>query len=83
MSGDSAASLGITGHEKFNIAGLDDTISPDSIVEIQMVRDDMSMVNFMAVRLNAYPIEVDYYRNGGVLNTVLAICFQSKEIRHQ
>jgi aconitate hydratase len=36
-----------------------------------MVRDDMSMVNIMAiVRLNT-PIEVDYYRNGGVLNTVL------------
>jgi aconitate hydratase len=72
MAGDNAASMGITGRERFNITGLDDTISPDSLVEVQMVREDMSMVNFMAiVRLNT-PIEVDYYRNGGVLNTVLS-----------
>jgi aconitate hydratase len=72
MTGDNALSMGITGREKFNITGLEDTISPDSLVEIQMVREDMSTVNFMAiVRLNT-PIEVEYYRNGGVLNTVLS-----------
>jgi aconitate hydratase len=71
MPGESATSLGITGNEVFNIEGLDDHILPNSRVTIRMMRDDQSVAYFKAIaRLNT-PIEVDYYRNGGVLNTVL------------
>lgn len=71
MPGENAASLEITGKEVFNIECLDENILPNSTVIIQMQRDDQSVVYFKAIaRLNT-PIEVDYYRNGGVLNTVL------------
>lgn len=71
MPGDSATSLGINGREKFYVEGLDENISPNSKVTIRMIRDDQSEISFQTIaRLNT-PIEVDYYRNGGVLNTVL------------
>jgi aconitate hydratase len=71
LPGESATSLGITGKDVFNIEGLDDHISPNSKVTIRIIRDDQSVFYFHAIaRLNT-PIEVDYYRNGGVLNTVI------------
>jgi aconitate hydratase len=71
MPGESAASLGISGREIFNIEGLDENISPMSKLTIRMIREDQSIKYFNAVaRLNTL-IEVDYYRNGGVLNTVI------------
>jgi aconitate hydratase len=71
MRGENATSLEITGNELFNVEGLDDHISPNSKVTIRMTRNDQSVVYFNAVvRLNT-TIEVDYYRNGGVLTTVI------------
>jgi aconitate hydratase len=71
LPGDSAAKFNITGREVFNIECLDENITPNSMVTIRLVREDQSVMYFNAVaRLNT-TIEVDYYRNGGVLNTVL------------
>ena len=71
IPGENANSLGITGKEIFNIEGLDENIAPNSELIIKMIRDDQSNVTFRTiVKLNT-PIEVNYYRNGGVLNTVL------------
>jgi aconitate hydratase len=70
-SGQNADSLGLTGKEKFRIEGLSDEIQPQSEVRVTAVKEDGRVVIFQAiVRLNT-PIEVEYYRNGGVLNTVL------------
>jgi aconitate hydratase len=72
LPGENASSLGISGSENFNIEGLDENISPNSKVTIRMIRDDLSVMYFTAIaRLNTM-IEVEYYRNGGVLNTVLS-----------
>ncbi len=71
IAGDSAASLGIIGTEIINIEGLDENISPNSEVTIRMIRDDQSVIHFRAVARLYTAIEVDYYRNGGVLNTVI------------
>ena len=71
MPGASATSLGITGNEIFEIEGLDETITPNSKFTIIMRKEDQSRIIFQVqAKLNT-PIEVDYYRNGGVLNTVL------------
>ena len=71
MPGESAASLGITGGEVFSIEGLDEGIIPNSKVTIRMTKENQIITQFTAVaRLNT-AIEVDYYRNGGVLNTVI------------
>ncbi len=70
-AGENADSLGLTGREVFHIEGLNDAIKPQSEVTVRAVREDGSTLEFKAIaRLNT-PVEVDYYRNGGVLNTVL------------
>ncbi len=71
MPSENAASLKISGKEIFSIEGLDENIAPQSKVTIRMIREDQSIKYFNVVaRLNTW-IEVDYYRNGGVLNTVI------------
>jgi aconitate hydratase len=71
MPDESAVSFRITGKEVFNIEGLDDNILPNSRMTIRIIREDQSVVYFQVIaRLNT-PIEVEYYRNGGVLNTVI------------
>ncbi len=71
MPGENADSLGLTGHELFTIEELSDHIQPHSRLEVIAQRQDGSQVKFQAIaRLNT-PIEVEYYRNGGILQTVL------------
>lgn len=64
-------SLGLTGPEKITIEGIDDNIKPRQRVNVKAVRPDGSEVTFGAtVRLDS-PIEVDYIKNGGILQMVL------------
>ena len=71
LPGENADSLGLTGYEVFHIDGLADDIQPQSEVQVRVVRPDGSEKAFRAIaRLNT-TVEVGYYRNGGVLNTVL------------
>jgi len=71
MPGENSTTLGITGREIVSLEGLDEHITPNSQVTIRLIREDQSVIYFHAIaRLNTL-IEVDYYRNGGVLNTVL------------
>jgi aconitate hydratase len=69
--GQSAASLGLTGHERFDISGIAGGIRPGQDVTVRATREDGSSVEFSAVVRIASPVEVDYYRYGGVLRVVL------------
>jgi len=70
-AGQSVDSLGLTGEETFDITGLNDDMPPLSVVTVTAHKPDGSRIIFDAVaRLNT-PVEIAYYRNGGVLNTVL------------
>jgi aconitate hydratase len=67
--GDSAASLGLSGHEVFNIEGLGDGTVKE--VTVTATADDGQTATFTArVRIDT-PQEVEYYRNGGILQYVL------------
>ncbi|MDI3328668.1 MAG: aconitate hydratase AcnA [Alicyclobacillaceae bacterium] len=69
--GQSWKSLGLTGRETFDIEGLSDDIQPLSTVKVTATREDGSRVVFDAlVRLDSV-VEIEYYRNGGILQTVL------------
>jgi len=69
-SGESWQSLGLNGHEQFDIR-TNDTLQARSTVEVVATRADASPITFSAtVRIDT-PIELDYYRNGGILQTVL------------
>jgi aconitate hydratase len=70
-AGDNAEKLGINGHETFDITGLTNDISPRSTVQVTARRSDGSEIQFDAVVRIDSQVEVGYYRNGGILHTVL------------
>ncbi len=71
LAGENADSLGLSGHEVYHIEGLDDQIQPNSQVTVRASAEGEREVTFKVIaRLNT-PIEVEYYRNGGILHTVL------------
>jgi aconitate hydratase len=71
LPGVNATSLGITGAEIFSIRMTDDNLTPGSELDVTMIKEDGSSITFKtAVKLNTQ-IELDYYHNDGVLNTVL------------
>ena len=68
--GEDADSLGLDGTEAFDIPASADLV-PLSTIEVRAVKADGTEVVFDAtVRLDT-PVEVEYYRNGGILQTVL------------
>ncbi len=68
---DSVDRLGLTGHETFHIEGLDDSLQPQSTLRVRAETEDGRTITFQTeVRIDT-PIEVEYYRNGGILHTVL------------
>ena len=72
FSGDNTwSSLGLTGHETFEIPGLNDDLQPRSSVSVTATRENGESVEFEAVVRIDTPVEMDYYRNGGILQTVL------------
>ena len=71
--GDSAASLGLTGEEEFDVRGvtaLNDGASPRE-VSVSARRSDGSSVDFSARLRIDTPGEADYYRHGGIMQYVL------------
>ena len=67
----SAQSLGLDGTETFDITGLGEEIQPRQDVTLTIRRGDSSSQS-LAVKLRIdTPIEVDYYRHGGILPFVL------------
>jgi aconitate hydratase len=68
--GETAQTLGLTGDETFDIA-VSDSIRPKQEVAVTATRRDGKRVDFRAVCRIDTPVEVEYYRNGGILPTVL------------
>ncbi len=64
-------SLGLTGEETFDIDGLDNEILPRSTILVRAKKADGTKVEFHAhVRIDT-PVEMEYFRNGGILQAVL------------
>ncbi|WP_274648941.1 aconitate hydratase AcnA [Paenibacillus humicola] len=63
--------LNLTGRETFDITGLGNDVQPGQTVQVTATREDGTTFDFPAiVRLDSM-VDVDYYRNGGILQTVL------------
>jgi aconitate hydratase len=70
-AGENAATLGLSGQEVFDVTGLSDAIRPRSEVNVTAVAPDGTSIAFQAVARLDSAVEVNYYRNGGILPTVL------------
>jgi len=68
---DSAQSLGIVGNETFDIEGLEGGIRPQQDATLVVRRADGSQQRVPVLLRIDTPIEVDYYRHGGILPFVL------------
>ena len=71
LDGQSNQSLGLTGEETIDIPSLSDTLQPRSLVSVVATRPDGTKQTFEALVRIDTPVEIDYYRNGGILPTVL------------
>ncbi len=70
MPGDNADSLGLDGTETFDIQ-VDNSMRPRQEVRVTARKADGSQVDIKTMSRVDTPVEVDYYRNGGILHTVL------------
>ncbi|MEE2788112.1 MAG: aconitate hydratase AcnA [Myxococcota bacterium] len=69
-AGEGRDSLQLDGTESFTIS-IDDTLMAQQTVEVTAARTDGSTVTFETTCRLDTPVDVDYYRNGGILHTVL------------
>ncbi len=65
-------SLGLSGREIFDIVGLGDDLAAGDELTVRATSDDDNSVKEFTVRVRIdTPVEIEYYRNGGILQTVL------------
>ena len=71
LTGENCRSLGLTGFEKFDIDPLPADFEPRSNICVTATNAEGLIIKFFVrVRIDT-PVEIEYYRNGGILQTVL------------
>ncbi|MEP7141214.1 MAG: aconitate hydratase AcnA [Ferruginibacter sp.] len=71
INGENAETLGLTGFELFTITGIADGLLPGEILTVIAKQDNGKVTSFQVkCRLDS-AIEIEYYRNGGILQYVL------------
>jgi aconitate hydratase len=69
--GQNAESLGVTGKERLTIQGISGKLTPRQDVTVEVERPDGTKTSFVTTMRIDTPVEISYYRNGGILQTVL------------
>lgn len=69
--GETAESLGLTGREVFSITGMAHDIQPLKTIKIIAKKEDNTTIDFEVIARLDSLIEIEYYRNGGILQYVL------------
>ena len=70
-AGQTWQSLGLTGEEVYDLPGLDNNLSPGAKLEVVAKAADGTVKHFFCRTRIDTPVELEYYRNGGILQTVL------------
>ena len=70
-AGESADSLGLDGTEVYSTLDLTDDLQPGQDITVKGVKADGREIIFKTTCRIDTPVEVTYYRNGGILHTVL------------
>ncbi|MFT9488504.1 MAG: aconitate hydratase AcnA [Tepidibacillus sp.] len=71
VDGQSWKSLNLNGTETFDILGLDNDVKPGQMLKVVGTREDGSQFEFEVLTRLDSVVDVEYYRNGGILQTVL------------
>jgi aconitate hydratase len=70
-AGQNYKSLGLTGEELYTFHGLDASLTPGADIKVTAATPDGSVKEFVCRSRIDTPVELEYYRNGGILQTVL------------
>ncbi len=70
-AGQSIETLGLTGQEQFTIRGIADGLTPGAVLTVEVTEEGGSTRRFPAHCRIDTPDELDYYKNGGILDYVL------------
>jgi aconitate hydratase len=71
LPGESVESFGLTGDESFDILGLDDQVEPQGKASVIAEKDTGGKIEFQVIVRLDTDLEIEYYRNGGILHKVL------------
>lgn len=71
VEGQSAGSLGLDGRETYSITGLKDDLTPHKRVQVSATKENGQITTFEAIARFDSAIEIEYYKNGGILQYVL------------
>ncbi|MCA9832999.1 MAG: aconitate hydratase AcnA [Thermomicrobiales bacterium] len=69
--GENAATLGLTGEEIIDIPNIDAQLSPKGLITVTATRPDGAVISFDAILRVDSNVDINYMRNGGILQTVL------------
>jgi aconitate hydratase len=72
-AGESRQSLGLTGGEVYSIRGIEQGLRTGQTLTVEARRDDGSTRSFEVTSRIDTPIEIDYYKHGGILPYVLRL----------
>lgn len=70
-NGENALSLGLTGKENFSISGIAKDIKPLKELLVTAIKENGEEINFNVIARLDSQIEIEYYRNDGILQYVL------------
>jgi aconitate hydratase len=78
MPGENLTSLGLTGYDTFDVAGIADNLKIGKELSVQATADNGKTTEFKVRCRIDTPAELDYYRHGGILEYVLRQLLQSQ-----
>ena len=71
MEGQNMQSLDLSGFETYDIVGLTEEMRPNQAYTVRVTRENGIVGEFGVTSRLDTPVEVNYYKNGGILHTVL------------
>ena len=77
VDGQTPESLGLTGRERYDIEGINADIKPGQPFAVRALADDGTEQTFRVLCRIDTPVEVEYYRHGGILQYVLRQLLES------
>ena len=78
MPGENLTSLGLTGYDTFDVAGIADNLKIGKELSVKAIADNGKTTEFKVRCRIDTPAELDYYRHGGILEYVLRQLLQSQ-----
>ena len=75
--GENAETLGLNGREAYDILGISNDLKPHQELRVVATDEQEHKKEFSVIARLDTPIEVEYYKNGGIMQTVLRNLLQN------